>query len=107
MFLIQTFTIICTSHKISKEEVLLMEAISYSRARENLAKTMDRVCKDHDVVIITRKKSEAVVMMSLEDFNAIEETGYLLKSPTNAQRLRDSIKQYEQGKCQKQKLIEE
>jgi len=83
-----------------------MDAISYSSARENLAKTMERVCKDHEVVIITRKKSESVVMMSLEDYNSIEETGYLLKNPVNAQRLRDSIKQYEQGKCQKQKLIE-
>lgn len=84
-----------------------MDAISYSSARENLAKTMDRVCKDHDVVIITRKKSESVVMMSLEDYNSIEETGYLLKNPANAQRLRESIKQYEQGKCQKRRLIEE
>jgi antitoxin YefM len=84
-----------------------MDAISYSSARENLAKTMDRVCKDHDVVIITRKKSESVVMMSLEDYNSIEETGYLLKSSANAKRLRDSIQQYEQGKCQKQKTIEE
>jgi antitoxin YefM len=84
-----------------------MEAITYSRARENLAKTMDRVCKDHDVVVITRKQSDSVVMMSLEDYNAIEETAYLLKSPVNAQRLRESIKQYEQGQCQKKKLIEE
>jgi antitoxin YefM len=46
-------------------------------------------------------------MMSLEDYHSIQETGYLLKNPVNAQRLRDSIKQYEQGKCQKRKLIEE
>ena len=84
-----------------------MDAISYSSARENLAKTMERVCKDHEVVIITRKKSESVVMISLEDYNSIEETGYLLKNPANAKRLRASIKQYEQGKCQKHTLIEE
>lgn len=84
-----------------------MEAIPYSVARENLVKTMEHVCDNHDVVIITRKQARSVVMMSLEDYNAIEETAYLLKSPVNADRLRKSIKQYEQGKCKKRKLIEE
>ena len=84
-----------------------MEAISYSTARENLVKTMERVCDNHDVVIITRKKSRSVVMMSLEDYNAIEETAYLLRSPANAANLRKSIKQYEQGKCKKRNLIKE
>ena len=83
-----------------------MEAITYSTVRENLVKTMEQVCDNHDVVIITRKKSRSVVMMSLEDYNAIEETAYLLRSPANAAKLRESIKQYEQGKCKKRKLIE-
>lgn len=84
-----------------------MEALSYSTVRENLAETMERVCNDHELIIITRKNSRSVVMMSLEDYNAIEETGYLLRSPANATNLRESIKQYEKGKYKRRKQIEE
>ena len=52
-----------------------MDAITYSTARANLADTMDRVCEDHEPIIITRNGEQAVVMMSLEDFKALEETG--------------------------------
>lgn len=84
-----------------------MDAIPYSTARQKLVETMERVCDDHEAVIITRKNARSVVMMSLEDYNAIEETAYLLRSPANAANLRESIKQYESGKCKKRKLIEE
>ena len=82
-----------------------MEAISYSAARKNLVKTMEQVCDDHNTVIITRKNARAVVMMSLEDFNAIQETAYLLRNPSNAERLRQSIKQAEEGKLSYHELI--
>jgi len=68
-----------------------MNAISYSTARAKLAYTMDRICNDHDPIIITRSGQQSVVMMSLDDFNALEETSYLLRSPRNAQRLLESI----------------
>lgn len=84
-----------------------MDAISYSMARKNLVKIMEKVCDDHTPVIVTRKNSRAVVMMSLEDFNAIQETAYLLQSPANAARLRESIKQAEESKVLNKKLIEE
>lgn len=84
-----------------------MDAKSYSAARKDLAKTMEKVCEDHSPIIITRKNSSAVVMMSLEDYNAIEETAYLLRSPANAERLRRSIKQAEEGKASKHDLLEE
>ncbi len=84
-----------------------MDAISYSSARKNLVKTMMKVCDSHSPVIITRKNAEAVVMMSLEDYNAIEETVYLLRSPANAERLRESIKQAEKGKVVHHGLLEE
>jgi len=64
-----------------------MDAITYSAARANLAKTMDRVCDDHEPLIITRNGEQSVVMLSLEDFQALEETAYLLRSPANAKRL--------------------
>lgn len=67
------------------------EAITYSDARQNLAATMDRVCDSHEPVIITRQKSMSVVMMSLEDYSGIMETAYLLRSPANAQRLREAL----------------
>ena len=84
-----------------------MDAKSYSAARKDLAKTMEKVCNDHSPVIITRKNANAVVMMSLEDYNAIEETVYLLRNPANAERLLKSIKQAEEGKVSQQNLIEE
>jgi antitoxin YefM len=75
-----------------------MTAISYTAARENLASTMDRVCNDHDPVIITRNREQAVVMLSLEDYEALQETAYLLRSPANAKRLIESIESLNRGK---------
>ncbi|MEK6750046.1 MAG: type II toxin-antitoxin system prevent-host-death family antitoxin [Pseudomonadota bacterium] len=72
-----------------------MKAISYSAARSNLAKTMEQICDDHEPVVITRKSERSVVMLSLEDYEALEETAYLLRSPKNVKRLVDSISQLE------------
>ena len=74
-----------------------MNAITYTAARENLASTMDRVCIDRDPVIITRNRDQAVVMISLEDYEALEETAYLLRSPANAKRLIASVEAAELG----------
>ena len=75
-----------------------MTAISYTAARENLAATMDKVCEDHAPIIITRNRNQAVVMMSLEDYEALEETAYLLKNPKNARRIMSAITQLDAGK---------
>ena len=75
-----------------------MDAITYSSARANLASTMDRVCNDHEPLIITRNGEKAVVILSLEDYKALEETAYLLRSPANARRLMNSIAQLNAGK---------
>ena len=83
-----------------------MDTITYSTARANLADTMDRVCEDHEPIIITRNGEQAVVMMSLEDFKALEETSYLLRSPKNARRLLESIAMLESGKGQARSLAE-
>lgn len=74
-----------------------MKAISYTAARSNLAKTMERICDDHEPVVITRKNERSIVMLSLEDFEALEETAYLLRSPKNMKRLVESISQLENG----------
>lgn len=83
-----------------------MDAISYTAARSNLAKTMDEVCEDHSPVIITRNKAQSVVMLSLEDYESLQETAYLLRSPNNARRLLESIAELEQGGGQERELLE-
>jgi len=82
-----------------------MEAITYTAARQNLAKTMEKVCKDHAPIIVTRKTSNSVVIMSLEDYEALEETAYLLRSPKNTRRLIESIAQLENDKRTEKELL--
>ncbi len=74
-----------------------MKAINYTTARQNLAKVMEEVRDAHEPVIITRQSESAVVMMSMEDYQSLEETAYLLRSPRNTRRLLDAIQQLEQG----------
>jgi len=81
-----------------------MNAITYSHARENLARTITSVCENHDPVIITKKGTDAVVMISLEDYESMAETTYLLRSPKNARRLLESIQQLDEGKGTERKL---
>lgn len=83
-----------------------MDALSYTAVRANLSKTMEKVCADHAPVIITRKNEAAVVMMSLEDYQAMEETTYLLRSPANARHLLASMAELEAGNGLEKKLLE-
>ncbi len=83
-----------------------MDTISYTVARANLSKTMQQVCNDHAPIIITRKRESPVVMLSLADYQAMEETSYLLRSPANARNLFESIKELEIGKGVERELIE-
>jgi len=83
-----------------------MKAITYTSARNNLASTLKQVCDEHEPVIVTRKKGESVVILSLEDYESITETAYLLRSPKNAERLLKSIDQLEAGNGKERKLAE-
>ena len=83
-----------------------MRAITYTSARNNLASTMKKVCDDHDPIIVTRKNNEAVILISLEDYEALNETAYLLQSPKNAKRLIDSIEELNAGKGQEREILE-
>jgi antitoxin YefM len=74
-----------------------MDTITYTAARANLATTMDRVCDDREPLIITRAGERSVVMLSLEEYEALEETAHLLRSPKNARRLLSAIEQLEAG----------
>ena len=83
-----------------------MDVISYSDTRANLKEVMDRVVEDRAPVVITRQKAEAVVMVSLADWNAMEETLHLLSSPANAERLREAVAQLDAGKGVERVLAE-
>lgn len=78
--------------------------MTYTAAREHLASTMDRVCADHDPVIITRNRDQAVVMLSLDDYESLQETSYLLRSPANAKRLLASMESLNTGKNIKKRI---
>ena len=83
-----------------------MNAITYTSARENLAKTIERVVSDRDPVIITKKNDMSVVMISLDDYESLQETAYLLRSPKNARRLLESIAELEEGKGTEREITE-
>ena len=83
-----------------------METMNYSTAREKLAATIKKVCDDHEPININRKRENAVVMISLEDYKSLEETAYLLRSPKSARRLLESIAELEQGGGKERELVE-
>jgi len=86
---------------------IIMDAISYSAFRNNLAKTLDKVNEDHKPILITRQKGKSTVVMSLEDFTSYEETAYLMASPKNAARLNEAIAEVESGRAKAHALIDE
>jgi antitoxin YefM len=94
------------TYMILTGEVFVMDAITYTAARANLATTMNRVCQDHEALIITRNGQQSVVMMSLDDYKALEETAYLLRNPENAKRLLSAVAALNQGKGTERSLLE-
>ena len=83
-----------------------MDVLSYSETRAKLKQVMDSVVDDHAPVVVTRKRGEAVVMVSLADWRAMEETLHLLNSHENARRLNESIAELEAGGGSEQTLVE-
>jgi antitoxin YefM len=83
-----------------------MDVLSYSDTRARLKEVMDGVVDNRAPVVVTRKRGEAVVMVSLADWNGMEETLRLLSSPTNAARLKDAIQQLDAGGGGERTLIE-
>ncbi len=66
---------------------LVMHVLTVKQAKEGLKQAMDDVCRDHEPTIIVRKRGKPVVMLSLIDYNGLQETMYLLGSTANTQRL--------------------
>jgi antitoxin YefM len=68
---------------------------------------MDKVFQDHDPLIITRKNNENVVLMSMDEYNSLMETHYLLSSKANAEHIQKSISQHKAGKIRERQLYAE
>lgn len=75
-----------------------MQALTYSEARHDLKNVMDEACRNHEPVLITRRKGESVVLLSLEDYESLMESEYLLSSPANAARLMQSLEEARSGR---------
>ena len=76
-----------------------MHVITFSQARAALKQAMDDVCRDHEPTVITRQRGDHVVILSLEDYNSMAETMYLLGTESNATRLRRSVALHKAGKA--------
>ena len=74
-----------------------MEIVNYSEARNNLKAVMDRAVNDHTPIAITRQRGKPVVIVDLDDWNAMTETNYLLSTPNNTRHLLDSIAEADAG----------
>ena len=83
-----------------------MSHVSYSELRANLARFMDEVCNTRAPLHVTRQNARSVVMLSEDDYEGLMETVHLLRSPANAARLLESIKQAENGQSAERDLLE-
>ena len=84
-----------------------MDAVNYTDLRQNLKNHLDRVYRDHDPLIVTRKNKQNIVLVSLEDYNSLIETQYLLSSENNSKRLQRSLKDARGNQVFEKKLLEE
>ncbi len=84
-----------------------MQTLNFSQTRQNLASTFDSVVENSMPVVVTRQNKESVVIISMKDYRAMEETMYLMQSEVNAKRLNRSIAQLEAGLGKQRELIEE
>jgi antitoxin YefM len=83
-----------------------MRTMSYSESRKQYAAVLDSVVDDREEIVITRAGREPAVIVSLEDYESLKETAYLLRSPENARRLLASIDELEAGRGEERELLE-
>lgn len=75
-----------------------MKTMSYTESRARYAEVLDSVTDDREEVVITRAGHDPVVIVSLEDYESLKETAYLMRSPANARRLLDAMERLEAGR---------
>ena len=75
----------------------MVDVTTYSEARQNLAKLLDRVVKDNEPVIVARKKRGSVVLVALSEWNSIQETLHLISTRANARALLDAMDRLDAG----------
>ena len=83
-----------------------MKTMSYSESRARYAEVLDGVTNDREEVIITRAGHDPVVIVSLDDYESLRETAYLMRSPGNARRLLDAMERLEAGHGEAHDLIQ-
>ena len=83
-----------------------MKTISYTESRARYAEVLDGVVNDREEVVVTRAGHDPVVIVSLEDYESLRETAYLMRSPANARRLLDGMERLEAGRGKTHELIE-
>lgn len=83
-----------------------MNAVNYTELRKKLKNYLDKVYDDHDPLIITRKNDQNIVLLSIEDYNSLIETNYLLSNNANSKRLLRSLDKARHGKSFKKGLVE-
>ena len=83
-----------------------MDAITYTEARRHFSETIERVCENHEPIIVTKRRDTAVVIMSLAAYEALQAAASLLRSPRNARRLLESILELEDGRGEERELLE-
>lgn len=84
-----------------------MKIVSFTEARNSLKAVLDSVVNDADTAVITRRDAEDAVVMSLDYYNSLMETVYLLRSPANVEHLSRSIEQFKAGKAIHKELLDE
>ncbi|MBU4186579.1 MAG: type II toxin-antitoxin system prevent-host-death family antitoxin [Actinobacteria bacterium] len=83
-----------------------MKTLSYTESRARYAEVLDSVVNDREEVVITRAGHESAVIVSLEDYESLKETAYLMRSPANARRLLDAMERLEAGRGQSHDLVD-
>lgn len=85
----------------------MVKTLSYTESRARYAQVLDDVVNDREEVVITRAGHPSVVIVSLEDFESLRETAYLMRSPTNARRLLDAMERLEEGDGEAHDLVDD
>lgn len=83
-----------------------MKTMTYSESRKRYAEVLDSVVDDREEVVITRAGREPAVIVSLDDYESLKESAYLLRSPVNARRILSSIDELESGRGRQQELLD-